>query len=70
MIATHSPPWGVADRQKDGRHDGSKALRDAVLIRQPRLMICGHIHQGWGQTGSIGTTPIHNIGPCPRSFAV
>lgn len=70
VLVSHSPPWGVADRQKDGRHDGSAALRDAVLIRQPRIMICGHIHQGWGQSGSIGTTPIHNIGPRPRSFAV
>jgi uncharacterized protein len=70
VLVSHSPPWGVADRQKDGRHDGSAALRDAVLIRQPRIMLCGHIHQGWGQTGSIGTTPIHNIGPRPRSFVV
>jgi Icc-related predicted phosphoesterase len=70
VLISHSPPYGIADQQTDGRHAGSAALRDAVLLRQPRITICGHIHNGWGQSGIIGHTPIHNIGPRPRLFVV
>ena len=70
VLVSHSPPHGIADRQKDGRHDGSVALRDAVRGRQPRIVICGHIHNGWGQSGYIGQAPVHNIGPKARLFVV
>ena len=70
VLVSHSPPYGIADRQRDGRHDGSVALRDAIHVRQPRLTICGHIHNGWGQSGRIGNTPIHNIGPAASVFLV
>jgi Icc-related predicted phosphoesterase len=70
VLVSHSPPYGVADRQPDGRRDGSRALRDAVLLRQPRITICGHVHNGWGQSGAIGHTPVHNIGPKPVLFIV
>jgi uncharacterized protein len=70
VVISHSPPYGVADQQKDGRHDGSPALREAIRMHQPRLTICGHIHNGWGQSGRIGQTPVHNIGPKARLFAI
>lgn len=70
VLVSHSPPHGIADRQRDGRHCGSTAVRDAILLRQPRLTICGHIHNSWGQSGRIGDTPIHNIGPSPCVFTV
>jgi Icc-related predicted phosphoesterase len=70
VLVSHSPPWGIADRQKDGRHDGSRALGDAILLRRPRIVICGHIHNGWGQSGNIGRTPVHNIGPQSQTFVV
>lgn len=70
VLISHSPPYGIADQQRDGRHDGSVALRDAVRLRQPRITICGHIHNGWGQNGNIGPTPVHNIGPMPKWFTV
>ena len=70
VLVSHSPPHGIADRQKDGRHAGSAALRDAIGRRQPRITICGHVHNAWGQSGTIGQTPVHNIGPRPRWFVV
>lgn len=70
VLVSHSPPYGIADRQKSGRHDGSVALRDAIGLRQPRITICGHVHNGWGQSGTIGHTPVHNIGPRPRLLMV
>lgn len=70
VLVSHSPPHGVADRQKNGRHDGSPALRSAILARQPRLVLCGHIHNGWGDSGQLLATPVHNLGPVPRFFVV
>ncbi|MDP1585051.1 MAG: metallophosphoesterase [Bradyrhizobium sp.] len=70
VLVSHSPPHGIADLQKDGRHAGSAALRDAIELRQPRITICGHVHNAWGQSGTIGQTPVHNIGPNPRWFVV
>ena len=70
VLVSHSPPQGIADQQKDGRHSGSAALRDAIAQHQPRLTICGHVHNAWGQSGTIGQTPVHNIGPAPKWFVV
>ena len=70
VLVSHSPPHGIADRQKDGRHAGSAALRDAIALHQPRITICGHVHNAWGQSGTIGPAPVHNIGPKPRVFVV
>lgn len=70
VLVSHSPPLGIADQQKDGRHSGSAALRDAIAQHQPRITICGHVHNGWGQSGTIAQTPVHNIGPRPRWFVV
>ena len=70
VLVSHSPPQGIADRQKDGRHAGSMALRKAIGRHQPRITICGHVHNAWGQRGTIGQTPVHNIGPKPRWFDV
>ncbi|MDB5583708.1 MAG: hypothetical protein JWR80_8884, partial [Bradyrhizobium sp.] len=70
VLVSHSPPHGIADQQKDGRHAGSAALRDAIAQHQPRITICGHVHNAWGQSGTIGQTPVHNIGPRSRWFVV
>lgn len=70
VLVSHSPPLGIADQQKDGRHSGSAALREAIAQHQPRITICGHVHNGWGQSGTIAQTPVHNIGPRPRWFVV
>lgn len=70
VLVSHSPPYGIADLQRDGRHAGSAALRDAIGRHQPRITICGHIHNAWGQSGTIGNAPVHNIGPRPRWFVV
>ncbi len=68
ILISHSPPKGVADRNKAGASLGSTALRAAIERAQPRLCVCGHIHDSWGRTGQIGQTQIHNLGPAPNWF--
>ena len=68
LLITHAPPKGLADRNRDGRSLGSKAIRDAIERAQPRLCVCGHIHDSWGESGMIGASPVHNLGPFPNWF--
>lgn len=68
ILVLHSPPKGVADRSSAGQSLGSTAIRDAIERIQPRLAVCGHIHDSWGVSGLIGTTPVHNLGPTENWF--
>ena len=70
VLVTHAPPFGIADQQADGTHDGSHAIRTAIEQLQPKLTLCGHIHHSWGRSGFIGTCPVHNLGPKPQWFNV
>jgi Icc-related predicted phosphoesterase len=63
VLVTHSPPFGVADVQTTGAHEGSRAIREVVEAAKPRLHLCGHIHHAWGTSGQIGGCPVHNLGP-------
>lgn len=70
LLVTHAPPHGVADLQKNGLHEGSHALRSAIETRRPRLNLCGHIHNAWGQRGVIAGCPVHNLGPSINWFEI
>ncbi|MEO1274522.1 MAG: serine/threonine protein phosphatase, partial [Pseudomonadota bacterium] len=70
MLVLHSPPKGVADVTSSGASVGSTAIRAAIERIQPRLAICGHIHDSWGVRGTIGATEIVNLGPTPTWFEV
>ncbi|MBV9310637.1 MAG: metallophosphoesterase family protein [Solirubrobacterales bacterium] len=67
VLVVHSPPKGVVDRAF-GRNLGSKAIRAAIERKHPRLALCGHIHQGWGQEAKIGETRVVNLGPEGKFF--
>jgi uncharacterized protein len=68
ILVTHSPPKGLADQTSRGISVGSTAIRDAITLRQPRLALCGHIHDSWGVRGQIGRTEVVNLGPRPVTF--
>ncbi|MBL3701527.1 serine/threonine protein phosphatase [Sulfitobacter sp. BDSS02] len=70
ILILHSPPKGVADSTSSGLSVGSVAIRDAIRRIQPRLAVCGHIHDSWGETGQIGETPVVNLGPMPNWFEI
>jgi Icc-related predicted phosphoesterase len=63
VLVLHSPPHGHCDASADGRSFGSPALLAAIEEKQPRLAVCGHIHESWGCESRIGATPLHNLGP-------
>ena len=63
VLVTHSPPKGAVDVSSSGHSLGSTAVRDCILRKQPRLVVCGHIHASSGQHELIGKIPVVNAGP-------
>ena len=62
IFVSHTPPAGtVVDKLADGRHVGSRAIREFIEKNQPDLCISGHIHEAKGYD-MISGTPIYNPG--------
>ena len=67
ILVTHGPPYGVGDKTLDGDHAGCKYQRQWIEEHQPRLVVCGHIHEGHG-IYSIGRTVVINAAICTRQY--
>ena len=72
ILISHSPPLGVVDtvRSLGDRHIGSQAVADAARRLTPQYLLCGHVHDCWGQSGQIGSTTVRNLGPRPTWLEV
>ena len=63
VLVVHSPPLDTVDHDSDGRIRGSQAIRQTVLDREPRLVVCGHIHGDWEKRATLGRSQVLNAGP-------
>jgi uncharacterized protein len=68
ILVVHSPPHGHCDASSAGEHLGSTAVLEAIEQKQPRLAVCGHIHESWGAESEIGSTKVINLGPEGRTL--
>jgi len=59
VLVVHPPPWGDLDRVMGKLHAGCRGLRQLVLNKQPKMVICGHIHEDTG-TAYINETLVVN----------
>ncbi len=48
IINSHSPPYGYGDKTSRGKRVGSKFILDLIDTYKPKLVNCGHIHEGYG----------------------
>jgi Icc-related predicted phosphoesterase len=64
VLLCHAPP---ADTRLDAIHDdwhvGSESLRELVVQKRPMLLICGHIHECFGEREMLAGTLCINPGP-------
>ena len=60
VLVLHSPPHGYLDGD---RSLGSEALLRAIERVQPKVAVCGHIHECAGQSTRVGATRLYNLGP-------
>ena len=65
VLVLHSPPHGYLDGD---RALGSTALLGLIERVQPRVAVCGHIHECQGQETTVGTTRLFNLGPAGRTI--
>lgn len=59
IVLAHTPPFGVGDLLYNGQHCGSRAVRRWIETTQPKLWLCGHIHENHC-AGYIGQTLVLN----------
>ena len=62
VLVSHPPPYGYVDWAYTKKHGGSHAVRAALDLYTPDLVICGHIHEARG-TASHNEVTIVNCGP-------
>lgn len=69
ILLTHGPPFGACD-VTDRLHEsvGCEAQSKWILENQPKLVVCGHIHEGYGM-GQIGNTAILNVSICNKHYS-
>ncbi len=61
ILITHNPPYGYVDKTYEGKHVGSKIILNAIKKYQPKMVLCGHIHEAKGKA-KIGKTIVYNLG--------
>ena len=59
IVVAHGPPYGYGDRTSAGMHVGSTAMAATLARVQPRLMVCGHIHEA-ADRYRLGETEVVN----------
>lgn len=70
ILITHSPPKGVVDVTSQGVSLGSVAVLDTIKREKPPLVVCGHIHDCWGQCAQVGDSRVVNLGPTGTWFEI
>ena len=58
ILITHGPPAGILDEAR-GVHVGCEDLRAIVELRQPKLHVFGHIHEGYRLMKTEHTTYVN-----------
>lgn len=66
IVLTHGPPWGVGDLCRNG-HVGCVHQREYIIKHEPRLVVCGHIHEGYGLY-QLGKTLVANASTCNSKY--
>ena len=65
VVVSHAPPYGVLDSGawalgRGKENYGSPALAEYIARHAPRLVICGHVHEGRGHA-RMGGTDVYNV---------
>ncbi|MCI0601738.1 metallophosphatase domain-containing protein [bacterium] len=56
ILLSHGPPKGILDRTVRGDAVGSTALLQRIREIRPKLVVFGHIHEGYGKHEEDGIT--------------
>ena len=62
VIVSHVPPFQALDLCNDGRNVGVAKFRELIEKYQPKLVLCGHIHENAQKIAWIGRSMVCNVG--------
>ena len=54
ILITHGPAYGILDYAPIGGHVGCEELYRKIVEVKPKIHVCGHIHDGYGQKNMGG----------------
>lgn len=64
VLINHAPPYKCMDLTLNGQRAGCKNVADFIYQKQPRKMVCGHIHEGRYESMNsrmrMGQTDVYN----------
>lgn len=61
ILITHSPPFGILDKESDNARCGSPSLAERIKqLKELKYHIFGHIHEGYGSVKVNGVS-YHNV---------
>jgi Icc-related predicted phosphoesterase len=60
ILISHTPPYGILDKNYKGMHCGSVSLRNIMHRVDPQYLICGHIHECGGKEINLILTKVIN----------
>lgn len=69
IIINHGPALGVLDKTVKFNHAGCEFLRQRILEVKPKLSVCGHIHESYGQIELAGIVFV-NAALLNRSYEI
>lgn len=70
ILVTHTPPFGILDKPRNGRVNlGCPILREELERIRPRLHVFGHVHASYGKK-QIGDTQFVNAASFPTGSHV
>jgi Icc-related predicted phosphoesterase len=76
ILLCHQPPYGILDKVNfpnapknwQGKHAGSEIILNYIKKKQPRLVLCGHIHEAQVRK-MIRKTEVVNLG-CSGGYGI
>ncbi len=68
IVVCHGPCQGIVDYDNNNKELGCALLRNKMKEVQPKLFVCGHIHESGGKSIKIGSTTYANTATKPMLF--
>lgn len=69
VMLCHQPPFGYNDVVVgEGEHIGSVQMYKKIVEKQPKYVLCGHIHTGSHEISNVGKTKIRNVSLLDESY--
>ncbi|MEM4500027.1 MAG: metallophosphoesterase family protein [Candidatus Woesearchaeota archaeon] len=62
IFITHAPPYGTNLDLLENEHVGNIEFRRFIEKYQPKICVCGHLHENFGKMDKIGTSKLVNPG--------